>query len=81
MKKSGNRLSRCPDFVIHYNTFEQLHHNKQDVFERGIINVFKGLSWDYKTNNPCYFGKKIIVNNLVKHDRWGYSLNWGWRRD
>ncbi|HDL7930336.1 TPA: DUF4942 domain-containing protein [Yersinia enterocolitica] len=63
------------------NTFEQLHHNKQDVFERGIINVFKGLNWDYKTNNPCYFGKKIIVNNLVKHDRWGYSLNWGWRRD
>lgn len=63
------------------STFEQLHHNKQDVFERGIINVFKGLSWDYKTNNPCYFGKRIIVNNLVKHDRWGYSLNWGWRRD
>lgn len=63
------------------STFEQLNHNKQGVFERGIINVFKGLSWDYKTNNPCYFGKKIIVNNLVKHDRWGYSLNWGWRRD
>ncbi|EDE7212443.1 DUF4942 domain-containing protein [Salmonella enterica subsp. enterica serovar Hartford] len=63
------------------STFEQLHHNKQDVFERGIINVFKGLSWDYKTNNPCYFSKRIIVNNLVKHDRWGYSLNWGWRRD
>ncbi|HCB1597105.1 DUF4942 domain-containing protein [Citrobacter werkmanii] len=63
------------------STFEQLHHNKQDVFERGIINVFKGLSWDYKTNNPCCFGKKIIINNLVKHDRWGYSLNWGWRRD
>ncbi|WP_449549955.1 DUF4942 domain-containing protein [Lelliottia amnigena] len=63
------------------STFEQLHHNKRDVFERGIINVFKGLSWDYKTNNPCCFGKKIIINNLVKHDRWGYSLNWGWRRD
>lgn len=63
------------------NTFEQLHLNKQEVFERGIINVFKGLSWDYKTNNPCYFGKKIIVNNLVKYDKWGYSLNWGWRRD
>ncbi|MDO1994613.1 DUF4942 domain-containing protein, partial [Escherichia coli] len=28
-----------------------------------------------------YFGTKIIVNNLVKHDRWGYSLYWGWRRD
>lgn len=25
-------------------TFKQLHLNKRDVFERGIINVFKGLS-------------------------------------
>lgn len=36
------------------STFEQLHQNKQDAFERGIINVFKGLSWDYKTNNPRF---------------------------
>ncbi|EHG7582728.1 DUF4942 domain-containing protein [Citrobacter sedlakii] len=63
------------------STFEQLHHNKQDVFERGIINVFKGLSWDYKTNNPRYFGKRIIVNSLVKYDKWGFSLNWSRRRD
>ncbi|EKO0937556.1 DUF4942 domain-containing protein [Citrobacter portucalensis] len=63
------------------STFEQLHLNKMDVFERGIINVFKGLSWDYKTNNPCYFGKKIIISNLVKYDKWGYNLNWGWQRD
>ncbi|MEQ4973763.1 DUF4942 domain-containing protein [Enterobacter cloacae] len=63
------------------STFEQLHLNKMDVFERGILNVFKGLSWDYKTNSPCSFGKKIIVNNLVTHNRWGFSLNWGWRRD
>ncbi|MDM3401844.1 DUF4942 domain-containing protein [Citrobacter sp. Cb019] len=63
------------------STFEQLHLNKMDVFERGIINVFKGLSWDYKTNSPCSFNKKIIVDNLVSHNRWGFSLNWGWRRD
>ncbi|HDW2395912.1 TPA: DUF4942 domain-containing protein [Enterobacter cloacae] len=63
------------------STFEQLHLNKMDVFERGIINVFKGLSWDYTTNSPCSFGKKIIVNNLVAYNRWGFSLNWGWRRD
>lgn len=63
------------------STFEQLHRNKMDVFERGIINVFKGLSWDYKTNSPCSFGKKIIVNNLVTHNRWGFNLNWGWRRN
>lgn len=63
------------------STFEQLHLNKMDVFERGIINVFKGLSWDYKTNNPCSFGKKIIISNFVKYDKWGYNLNWGWQRD
>ncbi|WP_313473185.1 DUF4942 domain-containing protein [Rouxiella badensis] len=63
------------------STFEQLHQNRMDVFERGIINVFKGLSWDYKTNSPCSFGKKIIINNLVTHNRWGFNLNWGWRRD
>ncbi len=63
------------------STFEQLHLNKMDVFERGIVNVFKGLSWDYKTNSPRSFGKKIIINNLVTHNRWGFSLNWGWRRD
>ncbi|KAA0537117.1 MULTISPECIES: DUF4942 domain-containing protein [Citrobacter] len=63
------------------STFEQLHLNKMDVFERGIINVFKGLNWDYKTNNPCSFGKKIIISNLVKYDKWGYNLNWGWQRD
>jgi hypothetical protein len=28
------------------------------VFERAVINVFKGLSWDYKSNSPCKFGKK-----------------------
>lgn len=51
------------------------------MFERGVINVFKWLSWDYKTNSPCSFGKKNIINNLVTDNRWGYSLNWGWRRD
>jgi hypothetical protein len=31
------------------STFEQLHQIKGDVFERGVINVFKSLSWDFKT--------------------------------
>lgn len=46
-----------------------------------MINVFKGLSRDFKTNSPCKFGVKIIVTGLVKYDRWGYGLNWGWQRD
>jgi hypothetical protein len=63
------------------STFEQLHHSKAEVFERGVINVFKGLSWDYKTNSPCKFGKKIIIDGLVDHNRWGFRLNYGRRRD
>ncbi|WP_252388025.1 DUF4942 domain-containing protein, partial [Escherichia coli] len=26
------------------------HQNKDEVFERGVINVFRGLNWNYKTN-------------------------------
>lgn len=63
------------------STFEQLYQSKDEVFERGVINVFKSLSWDFKTNSPCKFGKKIIVTGLVKCDRWGFGLNWGWQRD
>lgn len=63
------------------STFEQLHLNKGEVFERGVINVFKGLSWNFKSNSPCRFGGKIIVTGLVKYDRWGFGLNWGWQRD
>ncbi|WP_408626212.1 DUF4942 domain-containing protein [Dryocola clanedunensis] len=63
------------------STFKSLHSSKHEVFERGVINVFKSLSWDYKTNSPCKFGNKIIVNGLVDHSRWGFRLNWGRRRD
>lgn len=63
------------------NTFEQLHQSKEEVFERGIINVFKGLSWDYKSNSPCKFGKKIIVEGLVQYDRWGFHFRHGRRRE
>ncbi|MFN3069395.1 DUF4942 domain-containing protein [Serratia sp. J2] len=64
-----------------YSTFERLHHDKGEVFERGVINVFKSLSWDYKSNHPCKFGKKIIVNSLVSYNQWGYTLNHSYRRD
>lgn len=63
------------------NTFEQLHQNQGEVFERGVINVFKGLNWNYKTNSPCKFDTKIIVDGLVKHNQWGFSLSYGWQRD
>ena len=53
-------------------TFQQLNASKLDTFEQGIIDVFRALSWDYKTNNPCKIGKKIIVSRLLDVYRSGY---------
>lgn len=41
-------------------TFEALHASRAAMFERGVINCFKALSWCYKTNQPFAFGKRII---------------------
>ena len=56
-------------------TFKLLFETKNEIFERGVINIFKSLSWDYKTNSPCKFGKKIILNNMVDyHRQYGFSI-------
>ncbi|EOR7868480.1 DUF4942 domain-containing protein [Escherichia coli] len=46
-------------------SFRALHQDKGQIFEQGVTDVFKKLSWDYKTNCPCKIGKKIIVNSMV----------------
>lgn len=42
-------------------TFAALHEARADMFERGVIACFRRLSWEYKTNLPALFGKRIIV--------------------
>ncbi len=61
--------------------FRQLHDTKAEVFERGVVNVFKSLSWNYRRNLPCKFGKKVIVDGLVRYDRWGFHMSSGYRRN
>lgn len=60
----------CPEITLDnvMATFRHLHENKGDTFEKGVIDVFRSLSWDYKTNNPCCMGKKIIVSGFL--DTW-----------
>ena len=48
-------------------TFRELHGSRRDLFERGVIESFRSLSWDYKTNNPCAFGKRIIMDYMVSY--------------
>lgn len=57
----------CPEISLDnvLATFKNLNANKADTFEQGVIDVFRNLSWDYKTNNPCCLGKKIILEGVI----------------
>lgn len=51
-----------------WNTFRAMHSARGEMFERGVVAVFRHLSWDFKTNNPVMFGKRIIMHRIV--DTW-----------
>lgn len=42
-------------------TFETLSYQRKMIFNRGLVNCFKHLSKNYKTNNAFRLDKKIIV--------------------
>ncbi|CAJ5327559.1 methyltransferase domain protein [Burkholderia pseudomallei] len=46
-------------------TFAQLYGSRGDMFERGVLECFRRLSWNYRTNEPFKFGKRIIVRYLL----------------
>jgi hypothetical protein len=45
-------------------TFTTMHRLRGEMFERGVIACFRRLSWDYKTNQPFKFGKRIVLGYL-----------------
>ncbi len=49
-------------------TFAQVHSNRGDIFERGVLNILKRLNhWDYKTNLPQKLREKIIIEYAVEN--------------
>ncbi len=48
-------------------TFVALHQSRADMFERGVIEVYRSMSWRYRTNTPIKFGKRIIVSGFCDH--------------
>jgi hypothetical protein len=54
-----------------YATFGALHESRAEMFDQGVIECFKKLSWEYKTNLPQKFGKRIIVSYLT----YTYGIN------
>ena len=56
-------------------TFTNLHGARGDMFERGVLGLFRSLSWNYKTNEPFKFGKRVIMESLfyvygTSNSRW-----------
>lgn len=61
-------------------TFIDLHGRADDMFRRGIVNVFRYLSGNYKTNSrePFRVGRKIIMGYMVRPShRGGLSIGHG----
>lgn len=71
---------QCPELTIDnvMATFGALHESRGDIFERGVINCFKALSWDYKTNRPFAFGKRIVIRYLRNQVTGGSGTSLGW---
>lgn len=47
-------------------TFAQLYQERGEMFERGVVRVFRQLSWDYKSNLPVKLGKRIILEPFIR---------------
>jgi hypothetical protein len=45
-------------------TFGKLHDMRADMFERGVIECFRRLSWCYQTNRLFAFGKRIVMTYI-----------------
>jgi len=41
-----------------------IHDDRLRFLEEGVVEVFKGLSYDYASNTPVKFGKKAIIEGL-----------------
>ena len=50
------------------STFIDLHGKSREMFRRGVVNVFRYLSDDYKTNSrePFKIGHKVVVGYMVQ---------------
>jgi hypothetical protein len=47
------------------STFAMLYEQRGEMFERGVVAIFRSLSWDYKTNLPVRFGKRLVITHAL----------------
>ena len=53
------------DAVI--GTITELHEHRGDMMDDGVVEIYRSLSWDYKTNSPLKFGAKIILHRFCEY--------------
>lgn len=58
-------------------TFIKIYEERGSMVERGVIQLFRGLSWDYKSNLPVRFGKRLVMtyvfNRHISRGNWYWS--------
>lgn len=66
------------------STFIELHRTAKEMFRRGVVNIFRYLSDDYKTNSrePFRVGRKLVMTYMTsKAFGGGLELHYGGARD
>lgn len=48
-------------------TFLSLAQNADKMFSDGIVNVFRSLSGDYRTNDAFKVGRKVVMSGMMQH--------------
>ncbi len=54
-------------------TYTKMGSERGEIFERGIVNIFRKLSHDYKTNTPVKLGKRLIVTYAAERQVWHHN--------
>jgi hypothetical protein len=68
------KTSNMPEFNLDnvFATITEFSTNRKEHLAESVLTIFRRLSWDYKTNNPVMFGKKVILSGLVQK----YGRDW-----
>lgn len=63
------------------STFSVMYDSRDAMFRRGIVNIYRQLSWHYKTNQPVAFRKRLILEFMLSFSFGMYHWAYGRRDD
>ncbi len=66
---------KVPEFTFDNlkSTFTQLYSTRDEMFDRGVLSCFRKLSWNYKTNSPVKFGKRLVLTGMIGTHRYSHG--------